>query len=125
MIISKEGLSAVPGFKGSGIHCGIKQVKNPDLALIWSETECNAAGVFTQNRVVASSVTITRGKLFKRGKARAIIINSGNANVCTGPEGKRSSLAAIKAAAKALEVSEEDILIASTGKISEPLPIQN
>lgn len=125
MIISNEGLAAVPGFKGSGIHCGIKQVKNPDLALIWSETECNAAGVFTKNRVVASSVTITRDKLLKRGKARAVIINSGNANVCTGPEGKKSSIAAIKAAAKALELAEADILIASTGKISEPLPIQN
>jgi glutamate N-acetyltransferase/amino-acid N-acetyltransferase len=123
MKISHEGLSKVAGFLGAGLYCGIKQVKKPDLALIYSVNECTAAGVFTQNRVAASSVIITRSKLLKRGKARAVIINSGNANVCTGKPGERSSLAAIKATAKALQIQESDILIASTGKISEPLPI--
>jgi glutamate N-acetyltransferase/amino-acid N-acetyltransferase len=123
MKISHEGLSEVAGFLGAGLYCGIKQVKTPDLALIYSVDESTAAGVFTQNRVAASSVTITRNKLLKRGKARAVIIHSGNANVCTGKPGERSSLAAIKATAKALQINENDILIASTGKISEPLPI--
>lgn len=123
MKISHEGLSAVPGFLGAGLYCGIKQAKKPDLALIYSVNECAAAGVFTQNQVAASSVVITRNKLLKRGKARAVIVNSGNANVCTGKPGERSSFAAIKAAAKALQIDENELLIASTGKISEPLPI--
>ncbi len=124
MKISHEGLSEVPGFLGAGLYCGIKQVKKPDLALIYSIHECTAAGVFTQNQVAASSVIITRNKLLKRGKARAVIVNSGNANVCTGKQGERSSFAAVKAIAKALQIDEQEVLIASTGKISEPLPIQ-
>jgi glutamate N-acetyltransferase/amino-acid N-acetyltransferase len=124
MKMTHEGLSAVPGFLGAGLYCGIKQEKKPDLALIYSATECTAAGVFTQNKVAASSVIITRDKLRKRAMARAIIINSGNANVCTGPAGEKSSLLAVKAVAKALQMDDRDVLIASTGKISEPLPIK-
>lgn len=124
MKITYEGLSEVPGFLGAGLYCGIKQVKKPDLALIYSANPSSAAGVFTQNQVAASSVTITRDKLIKRGTARAVIVNSGNANVCTGKEGERSSFAVIKATAKALQIDEQDVLIASTGKISEPLPVQ-
>jgi glutamate N-acetyltransferase/amino-acid N-acetyltransferase len=124
MKISHEGLSGVPGFLGAGLYCGIKHIEKPDLALIYSVNECSAAGVFTQNQVAASSVIITRDKLLKRGRARAVIVNSGNANVCTGKQGELSSFAAVKATAKALQIDEQDVLIASTGKISEPLPIQ-
>lgn len=123
MKISHEGLSEVPGFLGAGLYCGIKQVKKPDLSLIYSIHECATAGVFTQNQVAASSVIITRNKLLKKAKARAVIVNSGNANVCTGIHGERSTLAAIKATAKALQIDESEVLIASTGKISEPLPV--
>ncbi|MBI1822808.1 MAG: bifunctional glutamate N-acetyltransferase/amino-acid acetyltransferase ArgJ [Nitrospirae bacterium] len=124
MKLSYEGLAEVPGFLGSGLFCGIKQIQKPDLALIYSTTECSAAGVFTRNQVAASSVIITRTKLLKGGRARAVIVNSGNANVCTGKAGESSSYAAIQATARSLRIDERDVLIASTGKISEPLPIK-
>ncbi|MHB8483066.1 MAG: bifunctional glutamate N-acetyltransferase/amino-acid acetyltransferase ArgJ [Nitrospiria bacterium] len=123
MKMTLEGLSEVPGFTGGGIYCGIKKVAKPDLALIYSDRPCAAAGVFTKNQVVASSVTLSR-KHVRGGKARAIIVNSGNANVCTGKKGEQSSLEILKATAKALNIPQKEVLIASTGKISEPLPVE-
>lgn len=123
MKMTFEGLSEVPGFTGGGIYCGIKKVAKPDLALIYSDRPCAAAGVFTKNQVVASSVTLSK-KHIRGGKARAIIVNSGNANVCTGKKGEQSSLEILKTTAKALNIPQKEVLIASTGKISESLPVE-
>src|SRR5206468_12478451 len=80
------GITAVPGILAAGMAAGIKKADVPDLALIVSEREATAAGVFTLNKVVAAPVILDRQRL-RRGKGRAILANSGNANACTGPHG--------------------------------------
>ena len=74
----KGGITAVPGFLASGIHCGIKKIKVPDLALIFSKDPCTAAGLFTTNRVTAAPVRLTQNHI-KSGRLQAIVANSGNA----------------------------------------------
>src|SRR3989338_8257810 len=114
------GVTAPKGFSASGLHCGIKaKSKKKDLSLIYSETLCNAVGVFTTNKVHASCVVINKEHL-KAGKAQAIIANSGNANCMTGKKGFAGSLSMAKTAGEAMGVSEEHVLIASTGVIGQP-----
>ena len=85
MKIIQGGVAAAKGFWAGGIHCGIKY-KNKDLALIYSEVPCVACGLFTQNKVQAAPVKLSRAHL-KNNKAQAIVINSGCANCCTGKQG--------------------------------------
>jgi len=82
----------VRGFKAAGGACGLKKNGAHDLALIFSEREAAAAGVFTTNRVQAAPVALSREGV-RRGRARAILANSGNANACTGPAGMRDARA--------------------------------
>jgi glutamate N-acetyltransferase/amino-acid N-acetyltransferase len=110
----------VPGFKASVMAAGIKKRGGLDLALIFSEREASAAGVFTGNKVKAAPVLLSHENI-KRGKARAIIANSGNANACTGDEGLRSARYTAEAVARELRVNREDVLVASTGVIGTPL----
>lgn len=117
------GVTAPIGFKANGLYCGIKKSKSSDLALIYSEQPCNAAGVFTTNKVHASCVAISQAHL-KYGKAQAIVANSGNANCMTGKKGFADSRAMASAIAKGLGLTEKDICVASTGVIGHPLPIQ-
>lgn len=117
------GVTAPTGFKANGVYCGIKKVKTNDLALIYSEKSCDAAGVFTTNEVQASCVVINQ-KHLKDGKAQAIIANSGNANCMTGKRGFADSRAMASSAAKELGLKEEDVCVASTGLIGHRLPIK-
>ena len=117
------GVTAPKGFKANGLHCGIKSKKNNDLALIYSEKPCTAAGVFTTNKVHASCVAISQAHL-KYGHAQAIIANSGNANCMTGKKGFADSRAMAAAAAAGLGLAEKDVCVASTGVIGHPLPIK-
>ena len=110
------------GFKAAGISCGIKEGAE-DLALIYSELEASAWGLFTSNRVKAAPVLYSRRKL-RRGRARAIIANSGCANACTGPKGLEDARRMAQAVARTLEIPEGEVLVASTGVIGEPLPIE-
>src|SRR3989344_1045904 len=117
------GVTAPKGFSASGLHCGIKgKSKKKDLSLIYSETLCDAVGVFTTNKVQASCVVINKEHL-KGGKAQAIIANSGNANCMTGKKGFADSKKMAQVAGDALGVSLEYILVASTGVIGQPLEI--
>jgi glutamate N-acetyltransferase/amino-acid N-acetyltransferase len=116
------GISAVPGILSAGIAAGIKKTNTPDLALIVSECEATVAGVFTTNRVAAAPVLLDR-KRIRRGKARAILINSGNANACTGRRGYADAVEMAALAANALGLSPEDVLVGSTGVIGKPLPM--
>jgi len=118
------GITAPKGFTANGLYSGIKKSKKKDLALIYSEQACTAAGVFTTNKVQASCVVINKGKMH-RGKARAIIANSGNANCMTGKRGFDDSKKIIARVATALKLPESDVLIASTGVIGKPLPIES
>jgi len=99
---------------------GIKS-KRRDLALIYSEEPAAAASVFTQNVVCAEPVKLSR-KHINDGKAQAIVVNSGNANACTGDEGWRGAVAMAEKTAELLDIPREDVLVASTGLIGEPFP---
>ena len=117
------GVCAAKGFRAAGIHVGVKtHNKNKrDLALILSDTDCAAAGIFTTNVVKAAPVQVTRTHLAD-GRARAIIANSGNANACA-PQGEENALRMCAAAARAVGCSPEDVLVSSTGVIGQTLKI--
>ncbi len=112
----------VPGFKASGIACGLKKNGAKDLALILSTTPAVAAGVFTKNRVQAASVVLSRRTVKKAVPIRAIVVNSGNANACIGAQGMIDCKNLINRLAQELAISKDEILIASTGVIGVPLP---
>ncbi|MGV7220823.1 MAG: bifunctional glutamate N-acetyltransferase/amino-acid acetyltransferase ArgJ [Nitrospinales bacterium] len=115
----------VPGFSLSGIACGIKNNKQKDLALLMSEVPANAAGVFTQNQVVAASVTYDQKIIESSGKVRAIIVNSGNANACTGKQGMKDCHSVAGEIGKTCGFNKNEVLIASTGVIGVALPTKN
>ena len=123
MKIIRGGVTAPIGFYASGISCGIKTTGAKDLSLIYSETLCDAAGVFTTNKVQASCVVINKENL-KNGKAQAIIANSGNANCMTGKRGFKDSRKMASVAADGLGIKENNICVASTGVIGHYLPIE-
>ena len=114
----KEG---VPGFLAAGIAAGIKKNGARDLGLFFSEKPCAAAGVFTKNRVKAAPVLICKKRL-QKGTAQAVLVNSGNANACTGEDGLNAALVTCKEAAHDLGISEHLVLPCSTGVIGVPLP---
>lgn len=110
------------GFRAAGIHCGIKQDRT-DLALLYSERpETSAAALFTTNRVRAAPVRYSQ-KAVAGGRARAIVVNSGNANACTGRQGMEDTREMASLTARALSVPVPEVLVASTGIIGEPLPM--
>jgi glutamate N-acetyltransferase/amino-acid N-acetyltransferase len=117
-----QGVTAPEGFRAAGLHCGIKKSKIPDLALIVSDVAGPIAGVFTQNRVVAAPVQLNRLHL-RRHQGRAIVVNSGNANACTGPQGLAAARAMAAAVAHALSTPLHQVFVGSTGVIGRPLPI--
>ena len=91
MKIIDGGVTAPIDFKANGVYCGIKRSKKKDLALIYSEKSCEAAGLFTTNKVQAPCVVVNKENLLKEGKAQAIIANSGNANCMTGKGGHENT----------------------------------
>jgi len=117
------GVTAAPGFLASGIHCGIKKVKAPDLALIFSKEPCTAAGLFTTNRAIAAPVRLTQEHIKSR-MLQAIVANSGNANACTGPPGEAIAREMAELAARHLGIAPEQVAVASTGVIGEFLPLE-
>ncbi len=113
----KGDVCAPKGFQASGIHCGIRKNRSKkDLALIFSDTMCTAASVYTTNKVQGAPILVTKQHL-KDGKARAILCNSGNA------DGVEIANAMCQSAADALGIQQEDVVIASTGVIGQPLPL--
>lgn len=111
------GVCAPEGFTANGMRVGIKASRKiNDTALVYSDTICNAAGVFTQNRVQSESVKLAK-KFIADGKAQAAIEISGNANTCTGAQGAENALRMAKAAAGALGIKTEDVIVYSTGVI--------
>jgi glutamate N-acetyltransferase/amino-acid N-acetyltransferase len=115
------GVAAPLGFRAAGIHCGVKG-RRPDLAVVVSDVACAAAGVFTSNRVKAAPVRYSQ-EVIARGQARAIVANSGNANACTGPKGRRDAEEMARIAAGSIQIAPEEVLVASTGIIGELLPM--
>ena len=117
------GVTAAEGFTASGIHCGIRKNKSKkDLALIYSDTLCNAAAVYTTNLVKSAPIRICQ-KHLADGKAQAVIVNSGNANTCNA-DGDQKALRMCELVATQTGVRAQDVLVGSTGVIGQPLPIE-
>ncbi|KPK42043.1 MAG: hypothetical protein AMJ78_03770 [Omnitrophica WOR_2 bacterium SM23_29] len=113
-------VTAPQGFIANGVKSGIKKGKL-DLALIVSKVPALAAGVFTTNELKAAPLKVSKAHI-KNGRAQAIVINSGNANCLTGKSGLKAAIDIAKAISKSLWISEDDVLVASTGLIGKPLP---
>lgn len=110
------------GFRAAGLHCGIKRAR-PDLALIVSDVPAASAGVFTTNRVKAAPVLVSMEHL-RSGRCRAVVVASGNANACTGPKGLEDARAMASVTGEALGVPPGEVVVASTGVIGVPMPIE-
>ncbi len=114
-------ITSVNGFSALGKHIGIKK-KNLDFGVIYSDTICNAAAMYTRNNVKGAPLYVNMENL-KDGKAQAIVINSGIANVCTGKKGIKDAKTTVRLTAKELNIKENHVLIASTGIIGRYLPM--
>ena len=114
----------VAGFTVGAAMAGVKDgaPRRLDVALIVSDRPCAAAGVFTTNQVIAAPCVVTRRHL-ERGRLRAIVVNSGNANACTGPQGEHDAIAMAEAAAAKIGCDPHEVAVASTGVIGVPLPV--
>ncbi|MGQ9919728.1 MAG: bifunctional glutamate N-acetyltransferase/amino-acid acetyltransferase ArgJ [Desulfobacca sp.] len=112
----------VPGFQAAAVAAAIKKPGRPDLGLIVATAPAVAAGVFTTNRVKAAPVMLCQRRL-RRGQAQAILVNSGNANACTGDAGLRAASATTAYVARLLGLPPARVLPASTGVIGQPLPV--
>lgn len=123
MKIITGSVTAPQGFLAQGISAGIKKDNKMDLAVIYSEYPCTAAGVFTTNAVRAACVDFNRSQL-QNGKAQAIIVNSGNANACTGEQGWEDTSAMASLLAECLDLNPQDCLVASTGVIGVYMPME-
>ncbi len=121
--IKAGNVTSAKGFLSSGIHAGLKAGREKDMALLVSTCPADAAGAFTTNQVKAGPVRVSQQHL-KNGKVRAIIINSGNANACTGVRGIADAKRMTVATATALRCKPQEVLVCSTGRIGVPLPIR-
>ena len=117
------GVTAAKGFEAAGVEAGIKYKNRMDMALVYSEVPCKAAGTFTTNVVKAAPVKWDYKVVHESEYAQAVIINAGVANACTGAEGYGYCLDTAKSAGKAFGIPEESVLVASTGVIGMQLPM--
>ncbi len=124
MKIITGGVTAAKGFQAASTAAGIKYQGRTDMAMVYSEKPCMAAGTFTTNIVKAAPVKWDQEIVYKHPNAQVIICNSGIANACTGEEGFSYCRATAKAAAETLNVDENSVLVASTGVIGMQLPIE-
>ena len=123
MQIIKGGITAPKGFLAGSISCGIKKSGRKDLALLFSEAPCASAGTFTVNKFRSGSVVLSE-KRVKKGIAQAIIVNSGNANCCVGKKEIEDAEKITRLVGKELRLDNALVLIASTGIIGRPLPVE-
>ena len=123
MKIIEGGITAAKGFYAASAAAGIKSQNRQDMALIYSESPCVSAGTFTTNLVKAAPVKWDKNQVTSGASARAVVVNAGIANACTGAEGMEYCKETAKAAAKALHIPEDSVLVASTGVIGMQLPM--
>ena len=120
------GVCAAKGFKASGVYCAVKEnpTRKNDIAMIVSDVMCNAAGVYTQNKVKGAPVIVTKKNLARSGgRAKAVIVNSKNANTCNA-DGEEKACEMCRLTADALGIKPEEVIVASTGVIGQVLPIE-
>ncbi len=113
----------IKGFQFSAVEAAIKKPGRLDLALILSETPAQVAALFTTNKVKAAPVILDEERV-KAGTCRALVVNSGNANACTGPQGMTDARETTRLVAEGLGIPEESVLVSSTGVIGVPLPME-
>src|SRR3989337_2667555 len=122
-VISTGCIVAPKGFQAGATYCGIKTIKDSlDLGIISSEYPSTGTALFTTNQIYAAPVKLSR-KVAQKGRIRAFVINSGNANACTGEQGYKDAEEMARIAARCLKISEDEILIASTGIIGRLFPM--
>ncbi len=119
---TEQGITYPQGFRASGVRCGLK-IEGKDLALLIADSPAVAAGVFTTNQVKASCVTWSQ-QVTRRGTARAIVCNAGNANACNGEQGDRDNARIAEIAAQQFGCAAEEVVVASTGVIGHLLPVE-
>ncbi|MBZ0241786.1 MAG: bifunctional ornithine acetyltransferase/N-acetylglutamate synthase, partial [Bacteroidales bacterium] len=120
-----KNITNVRGIECWGAHTGVKSLRR-DLALIYSVVPASAAAVFTQNKVIAEPIKVSKKHIKQsKGIARAIIVNAGNANACTGEQGRLAAEAMAATTAEALGVDVNQVLVASTGIIGEAFPVDD
>ena len=116
----------VRGFRFGGVHAGLKRSGKADLGLLAAEDPrggpVKVAATFTASRAAAAPVLLSRERA-ARGRCRGLVVNSGNANACTGAQGMKDARAMTRSAAAALGVDDDEVLVASTGVIGAPLPL--
>lgn len=117
------GVTAPKGFTAAGMYCGIRKVKK-DIAMIVSQTPATVAGVFTLNKTQAAPVLVDKLQLKRSAVCSAIIVNSGNANACTGERGMNDAWDMVKATARVLNVPETQVMVSSTGVIGQYMPME-
>lgn len=120
--MAKQTITAPRGFRAAGLFSGIKQSGKPDLALLYCPDGARAAAVFTTNKIVSAAVQVCRENV-RSARIYAVLVNSGNANACTGAKGLATAKVMCKKAAKELGIEPDQVLIASTGIIGHQLPI--
>ncbi len=124
-LLENGGVTSAKGFSAAATACGLKKNGKPDLALVVSEWDCAAAGVFTQNLVAAAPVILDKETLAQnRDSLRAVVINAGNANACTGAEGLQNARTTQALVAEAVGCGSEQVLVMSTGVIGVPLNME-
>lgn len=116
------GITAARGFRAAGLHCGVKKSRK-DLSLVVSDSPASGAVVLTTNKVQAAPVLVCREQTERSRVFRAIVVNSGNANACTGERGMSDAWAMVDTTASALGIAREEVLVSSTGVIGQFLPI--
>ena len=123
MKIRTGGVTAAKGFEAAGVEAGIKYKNRKDMAMVYSQKPCVAAGTFTTNVVKAAPVLWDKKVVEESPFAQAVVVNAGIANACTGKEGFDYCSQTAKAAAELLNIPEDSVLVASTGVIGMQLPI--
>lgn len=119
------GVTAAEGFEAAGAEGGIRYRNRPDVGIVRCVGRASAAAVFTKNRFVSPSIKANREHLAETGGyARAVVANAGNANACTGQPGLENAREMARATAQALGVPDAEVLVAATGVIGEPLPME-
>ncbi|MCR5220093.1 MAG: bifunctional glutamate N-acetyltransferase/amino-acid acetyltransferase ArgJ [bacterium] len=121
--MTQETAAQVRGFRFASLAAGIKVSGAPDLALIFSETPAHCAALFTSNRVKAAPLLVSEPRV-KKGFCQAVLVNSGNANACTGEAGLEDARRCARLAAQALNIDEELVTVSSTGAIGHALPME-
>ena len=121
--MAKLDLLTPKGFQAAGVACGVKtQADVRDLGLLVADEPAEAAAVFTTNKVVAAPVVLGRDTI-KSGRLRVVVVNSGNANACTGEQGMADARTMARIAAEAVGAAPDEVLVSSTGIIGHPLPM--